>query len=139
MPKFRLDRVKEVKEKLLDDKRAEMESCLAEIDIMSNDIRIMDDDINVNYDRIAVTTLSGSDYYLLKEHIIHLEGKKCELIGQRENLRSAADSLRSQLVELLKEIKMLEILKSKALRTIKKSENKREQKILDELALRLND
>ena len=139
MPKFRLDRVKEVKEKLLDDKRAEMENCLTEIDKITTDISMMDYNINVNYESITVTTLNGNDYYVLKEHIIHLEGKKCELIGQRQNLRSAADSLRSQLVELLKEIKMLEILKSKALRTIKKSENKREQKILDELALRLND
>jgi flagellar export protein FliJ len=139
MSKFRLDRVKEVKEKLLDDKRAEMESCLAEIDKISNNISMMDDNININYEHISVTTLSGNDYYVLKEHIIHLEGKKYELIGQRENLRAAADSLRSQLVELLKEIKMLEILKSKTLKTIKRSENKREQKILDELALRLND
>jgi flagellar export protein FliJ len=138
MIKFRFDRVKEVKEKLLDDKRLEMESCLTEINIITNDINIMDDNINVNYNNIAVTKLSGNDYYVLREYIIYLEGRKQALIGQRENLKTVADSLRSELVDLLKEVKMLEILKSKTLRTIKKSENKREQKKLDELALRPN-
>jgi flagellar export protein FliJ len=138
MSKFRLDRVKEVKEKLLDDKRMEMENCLAEINSIANDIKMMDDNINVNYNNMSVTQLSGNDYYVLREHIIYLEGKKQALIGQREDLKTVADSLRSELVDLLKEVKMLEILKSKAMRTIKKSENKREQKMLDELALRPN-
>ena len=139
MSKFRLDRVKEVKEKLLDDKRAEMESCLAEIDRISHNIDMIDNNINSNYEHMSITTLNGNDYYIMKEYIIHLEGKKHELIGHREDLKAAADSLRSQLLELLKEIKMLEILKSKTLKSIKRSENRREQKILDELALRLSD
>jgi flagellar export protein FliJ len=139
MIKFRLDRVKEVKEKLLDDKRMEMEGCLAEINKVTYDISMMDDKINVNYTNMSVTGLNGNDYYVLREHTIYLEGRKQALIGQRENLKAVADSLRSELVDLLKEVKMLEILKSNALRTIKKSENKREQKMLDELALRPND
>ena len=139
MSKFRLDNVIEVKEKLLDDKRVEMENCLAEINNISNDINEISDTINVNYNKISVTTLSGSDFYVIKEYIIYLEDKNHKLIGQREDLKVIADSLTSELFELLKEIKMLEILKSKALRTIKKSENRREQKILDDLALRSND
>ena len=139
MSKFRLDRVIEVKEKLLDDKRIEMENCLAEINNITNDIVNMDDNINGNYEKLSITTLSGNDYYVLREYVIYLESKKHELAGQRENLKARADSLRSELLEILKEIKMLEILKSKTLRTIKKSENKREQKKLDDLALRFDD
>ena len=136
MSKFRLDRVKEIKEKLLDDKRIEMESCLAEINKITINIELVDDDINVNYNSISVTTLSGNDYYVLKEHIIYLESKKHQLTGQRENLTARADSLRAELLGMLKEVKMLEILKSKTLSSVKKWENRREQKMLDDLALR---
>jgi flagellar export protein FliJ len=138
MSKFRLERVKEIKEKLLDDKKTEMENCIAGIHKITNNIKMIDDNVEANYNNIAVTTLSGSDYHLLKEHIIYLEGKKDELKAQREKQKAVAELLRSELVDLLKEVKMLEILKEKALRTIKKSENKREQKVLDELALRSN-
>jgi len=139
MFKFRLDRVIEVKEKLLDDKRIEMEDCLAKIINITNDINNINNTINVSYNKISVTTLSGNDYCVLKEYIIYLEVKNHELIGQRENLKAIADSLRSELFELLKGIKMLETLKSKALGTMKKAEAKREQKKLDDLALRFND
>ncbi len=136
MSKFRLDRVKEVKEKLLDDKRIETENCLAEIAEITNTIEGVDEDIKVNYDNISATTLSGSDYYMLKEHILYLEGRKRQLIGQKEILKVRADTLRAELSEMLKEVKMLEILRSKTLSSIKKWENKREQKMLDDLALR---
>lgn len=138
MYRSRLGRIIQVKERFVDDKRREIESINVDIDEISNGIDGMDNNINNNYSNITATALSGSDFCVLKEHIIYLENRKFELIKQRENLRVKASAVRSELFELVKEIKMLEILKSKALRTIKKSQNRREQKKLDDLALRIN-
>ena len=139
MSKFQLEKLIEVKERQLDDKKKEMQTVVAEMDKISNDINLMDENINSNYDKIGATTLNSNDFYVLKEHTVYLEKKKIQLIEKKESLTTLLDTLRSELFELAKEVKMLEILKSKALKIVKKSENRREQKKLDELALRISE
>jgi flagellar export protein FliJ len=136
MPKLRVERIIEVKENILDDKRKEMETIASELDIITNDINNIDINIKMNYDKTTATLLNGNDIYVLREYIVYLENKKHEMIGQREKLRVKMDNVRAELFELIKEIKMLEILKSKELKIVKKSQNRREQKMLDELASR---
>jgi len=67
-----------------------------------------------------------------------LEAKKKRLIEERKAVGEKIDTMRSELGEILKEIKILESLKSKALQAMRTAYNKKEQKKLDELALRVN-
>jgi flagellar export protein FliJ len=136
MSKLRIERIIEVKEKLMDDKKKAMEAVIADIDKATSDINDTDGDIELNYNKITGTLMNGNDIFVLKEYIIFLENKKLEMINHREKLKVEADVLKAELIEMMKEIKMLEILKSKELKTIKKSQNRREQKMLDELASR---
>jgi flagellar export protein FliJ len=139
MSKLRVERIIEVKENIMDDKKKEMEAIAADIDITTNNINEIDIIINLNYDKLTATLMNSNDIYVLKEYIIYLENKKLDIIVQREKLRTKLDTAKAELLEMIKEIKMLEILKSKELKIIKKSQNKREQKMLDELALRIDE
>ncbi|MCX5807212.1 MAG: flagellar FliJ family protein [Proteobacteria bacterium] len=136
MPKLRIERIIEIKEKMLDDKKKEMEAVIAGINKITNDINDTDSDIELNYNKITGTLMNGNDIYVIKEYVIFLENKKLEMINNREKLRAEENALRTELLEMIKEIKMLETLKSKELKIIKKSENRKEQKMLDELASR---
>jgi flagellar export protein FliJ len=136
MPKLRIERIIEIKEKMLDDKKKEMEAVIAKINKITNDINDTDSNIELNYNKITGTLMNGNDIYVIKEYVIFLENKKLEMINNRKKLRADENALRTELLEMIKEIKMLETLKSKELRIIKKSENRKEQKMLDELASR---
>ncbi|MCX5813513.1 MAG: flagellar export protein FliJ [Proteobacteria bacterium] len=123
----------------MDDKRNEMKVAAAEIERITNDINDIYGNIDINYNKLTVNSSNSNDIYVLKEYIIFLENKKLEMIGQREKLRAKMDIMKAELFELIKEIKMLEILKSKELKIIKKSQNRKEQKMLDELASRIDE
>jgi flagellar export protein FliJ len=139
MSKLRIERIIEVKEKIMDDKKKEMEAVVAEIERITNEVDDINSNINENYDKIIATSMDSNDIYVLKEYIIYLENKKLEKIRQKEKLKAKMDTMKAELLELIKEIKMLEILKSKELKIIKKSQNRREQKMLDELASRIDE
>lgn len=139
MPKLRIERIIEVKERIMDDKRKEMEAVIAEIEIITNDIIDIDGNVDMNYNKLTATLMNSNDIYVLKEYIMYLENKKLEMIDQRENLKIKVNIFKVELLEMIKEIRMLEILKSKELQSIKKSQNRREQKMLDELASRIDE
>lgn len=139
MSKLRIERIIEIKENIMDDKRNEMKVAAAEIERITNDINDIYGNIDINYNKLTVNSSNSNDIYVLKEYIIFLENKKLEMIGQREKLRAKMDIMKAELFELIKEIKMLEILKSKELKIIKKSQNRKEQKMLDELASRIDE
>ncbi len=139
MPKLRIERIIEVKERIMDDKRKEMEAVIAEIEGIKNNIIEIDGNVDMNYNKLTATLLNSNDIYVLKEYIMHLENKKREMIDQRENLKIKVNIFKAELLEMIKEIRMLEILKSKELQSIKKSQNRREQKMLDELASRIDE
>ena len=53
-------------------------------------------------------------------------------------LQESMDLLKAELLGRLKELKMLETLESKMLKGMKRAENRKDQKSLDQLALRLD-
>ena len=139
MPKLRIERIIEVKEKLLNDKKNEMESVTAEIERIIDGIHEADNNIEMNYSTITGTLMNGNDFFTIKEYITHIENKKYDMISQKENLTMRVNIIRKELVEMIKELKMLEILKSKELQNIKKSQKRRDQKMLDEMASRIEE
>ncbi len=84
-------------------------------------------------------SLSGGDFSVLKDYLLFLENKKQYLFEEKANTQQRIDQLRVNLLELIKELKMLETLKLKAAKATKKSENRKIQKNLDAMALRLEE
>ncbi|MBA4416643.1 MAG: hypothetical protein C0392_01840 [Syntrophus sp. (in: bacteria)] len=136
MPKFRLERIIEIKNKLMDDKKNEFEGAKAEMSAIDGAIRSLEMDINNNYENMAVNSMAGSDFTVLKDYLYSLEVKKANLLEEREEIIMKIEKIKAELFELAKEIKMFEKLKSKAYQAEKKFLNRKEQKILDEIALR---
>lgn len=139
MFKLRIERIIEIKEKVIDDKKRDMETIVAVINRITDEISKIDHDIDTNYNNVIVNISNSNDVYVLKEYIIFLEKKKLNMIGQRKDHEAGLGHIKSELFELLKEVKMLETLRSKELKIIKKAQSRREQKMLDELALRIEE
>jgi flagellar protein FliJ len=137
MAKFRLDRIIEIKNKLLEDKKNELEVMKSELALTENNIDAFSSEINDNYESMSNRSMEGSDFSVLKDYIYSLEAKKDDLIEEKKKIIDRIDGMKAELVELNKEIKMFEKLKSKAFQVEKKQLNRKEQKILDEIALRI--
>lgn len=136
MPVERIRRIIELKEKLMEDKQREIRDVLLLIDSLTNNINSIEADINSNYDYITTTTLNGSDLCLIKDNIIYLENKKYNLTKEKDECNKRLSFLRMELVEQAREIKKLETLKLKTIQAIKKAKNRKEQKFLDDIALK---
>jgi len=139
MTKFRLHRIIEVKEKLIEDKEGELEIALNVLSNLNHDIEAIGKDIDARYQEMITPSLSGGDFSIIRDHLVYLENRRAILIDERENAEERIRLLRAQLVELLKELKMLETLKAKTVKAIKKIEHRKEQKNLDGMALRLDE
>lgn len=139
MTKFRLSRIIEVKEKFIEDKERELEETVSRMNNIVLGIDATDKDIEKSYNKLTIPSLSGGDFSVLKDYLSYLENRKTCLLDEQANTRKKIDQLRSDLVELLKELKMLETLKSKALKVVKKNENRKIQKGLDAMALRIEE
>jgi flagellar export protein FliJ len=135
MPKFRLDRVIEVKNKVMDDKKKDLDQALTSLNRIEDAIVAVETDITKSY--AAMTSpMGGSDFSVLRDFLFHLDDKKAGLTGEREQASEKLDEIRAELLELAKEIKMLDTLKSKALERERKLQNRKEQKVMDDMALR---
>ncbi|MBP1746622.1 MAG: hypothetical protein H6Q54_1237 [Deltaproteobacteria bacterium] len=139
MTKFRLSRIIEVKEKLIEDKERELEETISAMNDIIQDIDITEKDIEKSYNKLTFPSLSGGDFSVLKDYLTYLENRKTCLLDEQANTQQRIDHLRANLVELLKEQKMLETLQSKALKVLKKNENRKIQKNLDAMALRIEE
>ncbi|HBA55525.1 flagellar export protein FliJ [Syntrophorhabdus aromaticivorans] len=137
MTKFRLHRIIEIKEKLIEEKEGELETALHTLNKLSADIRAVEKNIEDTYEEMTISSLSGGDFSVVKDYIAYLGDKRLLVIEEKEHVERRIFELRANLVELMKELKMLETLKSKTFKAIKKSENRKEQKDLDGMALRL--
>ncbi|MCX7965498.1 MAG: hypothetical protein N2596_02585 [Syntrophorhabdaceae bacterium] len=135
---IRFGKLIEVKENLLSEKKKELQKTINSFEMISAQIISIDGDIRKNYVRLSLNILDSNEVFVLREHIVSLEEKKSLLLKEKNRLSEKIDHLKTELTEILKEIKTLETLKSKALYNIKKAISKKEQKKLDELALRLN-
>jgi flagellar export protein FliJ len=139
MTKFRLSRIIEIKEKLIEDKERELEGAISSLNEIMAGIETAEKDIERSYNKMTIPSLSGCDFSVLKDYLAYLDNRKLCLLEERSNVQKRIDQIRADLVEFLKELKMLETLRSKAFKVMKKSENRKEQKSLDAMALRLEE
>ena len=139
MTKFRLSRIIDIKEKLIEDKERELEEV---INIMS-DITVALDatekDTEKTYNELAIPSLSGGDFSVLKDYLSYLNDRKQRLFEEKEITQQRIEQLRVNLFSLMKELKMLDILRSKSAKVIKRTENRKIQKNLDSMALRIGE
>jgi flagellar export protein FliJ len=139
MLKDRLERIIEIKEKLMDDKEREIDEEKGKLDSVYHAIEAVDADIEKNYERMTGASMKGNDFSVITDYLEYLENMKCSLIGKRESIEEKITVLKEELVDLMKEMKMLGTLRDKILATLKKSLNRREQKLLDDIALRIEE
>ena len=139
MTKFRLSRIIDVKEKLIEDKERELEETISAMNDIMQGIDVTEKEIEKNYNKLTFPSLSGGDFSVLKDYLTYLENRMMCLLDEQANTQQRIDHLRANLVELLKEQKMLETLQSKALKVLKKNENRKVQKNLDAMALRIEE
>ena len=139
MSSFRFGRILEVKEKLMERKQGQLEEALLIITVISNDINMIDSDIYNKYALLTLTPMNGNDFSVLTDYIEYLDSRKNELLLQREKAARAGDAIRAELYDLARDVRMLENLKEKAARIVKRAENRKEQKSLDQIALRIEE
>ncbi|MBA4389369.1 MAG: hypothetical protein C0399_00300 [Syntrophus sp. (in: bacteria)] len=139
MLKGRLKRIIEIKAKMMEDKEREMEEEKAKLDIVINEINAVDADIEQNYEKITTKMLQGNDFSVIRDYLEYLENTKCALIREGELLEEKILILKQELIELMQEKKMLDNLHIKEMNGLKKSFNRREQKLLDDMALRIEE
>jgi flagellar export protein FliJ len=137
--KFRLSRIIEIKEKLIEDKERELEGAISALNDILNGILLIEHDAEESYNKLSMPALSGGDFSVLKDYLAYLENKRMCLLDEKAITQTKIDHLRADLVELLKELKMLETLQSKTFKVMKKSANRKEQKNLDAMALRIEE
>ncbi len=97
----------------------------------------LDDEIDVNYSNICTKCLDGNEFTSLRDYLEHLKRLKAETLTQKALLEQKIAVIRAELYEMFKEVKMLDALKKRTSSAAKLAENKKLQKLLDEIALRL--
>lgn len=128
----------EVKRKVLEDKEGELDGAAKELAALNLGIDALAGDIEETYKGFIGSTLSGQDFSVIKDYLAHLERKRLNSMEEMAALQESMDLLKAELLGLLKELKMLETLESKMLKGMKRAENRKDQKSLDQLALRLD-
>jgi len=138
MLKNKIDKIIELKEAMIRNKEREIEDATIEIKKLLLDMHMVEETIHKSHNSLGTATMKGSDFSVLKDYIIFLEKRKEALIGEKKEREERINSLRLQLFELAKEKKMFQKLKSKIAAGIKKSYNRKQQKLLDDIALRVD-
>lgn len=113
-----------------------METVKREADIITKNISALEADIDERHEILSKMSFTGSDFMVFKNYLVHLDASRASWLKQQEEIRKQVEQIRLELTDLLKEIRMLETLKAKTLAEIRKSKNRKEQKKLDEIALR---
>ena len=106
-------------------------------DIILSNIVSLENEIDVNYYELCTRCLDGNEFSLLKDYLEHLGRLKTEALTQKDLIEGKIVAIRAELVEMLREIKVLDTLKERTLSTARRAQNKKHQKLLDEIALRL--
>jgi flagellar export protein FliJ len=139
MTKFRLSRIIEIKQRLLEDKERELEGAINALNDLIAAIDLNEKETEGSYNKLTMHELSGGDFSVIKDYLAYLENKRLCLLDEKTDTEIKIEHLRADLIELLKELKMLETLQSKAFKAMKKSVNRKEQKNLDAMALRIEE
>ena len=133
----RLRRIIELKERLMEEKERVLEEHTKLMDYTISNIKSLDIEINVRYDDICTRTLNGSEFSSLKDYLEYLGRLKTEALAQKVLLQGKIAVIRAELYDMFKEIKMLNTLKKRIFSAARRAQNKKQQKLLDEIALRL--
>ena len=120
-------------------KQGQLKEALLIITVISNDINTIESSIYNKYSLLTLTPMNGNDFSVLTDYIEYLDSRKNELLLQREKAAKAVDAIRAELYDLARDVRMLENLKEKAARIVKRAENRKEQKSLDQIALRIEE
>jgi flagellar export protein FliJ len=136
MSEFRFQRLLDIKEKLLEHKQAELEIALASVASVVEQIRQAEEEIAETYAPLTTRCLTGQEFSGLVDYLSYLDSKKVRLREEKKEREERVTLLREELRALETERKVLEKLRFKALQAIRKAQNKKDQKLMDELALR---
>jgi flagellar export protein FliJ len=133
----RLQRIIELKARLMEEKERVLDRYTKERDIISSNIELLNEEIDSNYYEVSTRCLNGNEFLVLRDYLEHLSRMRKDASTQKELAESKIAVVRKELYEMLKEIKMLDGLKERTLSAARKAENRRHQKLLDEIGLRL--
>jgi flagellar export protein FliJ len=136
MSEFRYGRLMEVKEKLLEHKERELDVALSALSATIAQIDKVQQETARTYNDMTAKCLTGNELAVLVGCLVRLDVKKGGLNDERSSIESHIKMIRTELYDLNTELKMLEKLKSRTLQTIRKIRNKKEQKLMDEIAQR---
>jgi flagellar export protein FliJ len=137
MSDYRYGRLMEVKERLLEQKQTELDGAVTALGAVIEQIEAVGHETGRTYDEMTARCLTGKELSVLVDYMAYLDMRKADLYNEKTRIRSRLEGIRKELCDLEVELKMLEKLKSKALQIIKKTRKKKEQKLMDELALRI--
>ena len=137
MSDFRYDRLLEVREKLLEHKQSELEIAIASVAAVVSDIEKVEKETADTYDQITSRCLTGKELSILTGYLSYLDERKASLYEEKEKRETRVSTIRRELQALEMELKILEKLKAKALQAARKVRNRKEQRVMDDLALRI--
>ena len=137
MSDFRFQRLMEIKEKLLEHKQRELEIAMAALAALEREALAIQKEIDEGYNDMLARCITGKEFSLLVGYLAYLDDKKATAVDEKQKADERMSVLRAELAALAIELKMLEKLKSKALRAARKAGNRKEQKIMDDMALRI--
>ena len=126
----------EVKEKLLEHKQRELETACAVAAALGERIRVMEEEIVDCYARMTAGRMTGEEFSLLVGRVAYLGQKKATVIAEKQEADARVGAVRQALADLSMEIKMFEKLKARVFSAARKAANRKEQKVMDDLALR---
>lgn len=136
MSKFRYAKLIEVKEKLLENKQTELKMAISALNDITGKIRTIDLAVEDAYRDMTHRCITGTDFAVLKDYLAYLDTKLKILSEEKKRKNKRVIELRRELMLLATEVKMLEKLRDKAMRTFRKAENRKDQKTMDDIALR---
>jgi flagellar export protein FliJ len=139
MSNLRIDRIIEIKEKLKEEKERELEEANTCLSSVLHNISIVETEIDVTYNTLSSKCMEGNEFSVIKDYLTYLGDRKASLRYEAEEVKIRIGLLQSAFFEMAKEVKMFEKLRSKTCTVIKKLENRKEQKKLDDIALRCDD
>ncbi len=133
----RLQRILELKERVMEEKERVLDRHTRELDIIKSTIANLDHAINSNYNELCTRPLDGKEFSVIKDYLEYLGRTRSSALVQMGRVEARIATIRQELFDLLKEMKMLDALKERTLMAARKVENRKQQKHLDEIALRI--
>jgi flagellar export protein FliJ len=132
----RIARIIELKERLMEDRERELDRLVTLLATIDSNISSLEFDITVRYDQLCTKELKGNEFTCITDYVVFLKEEKERSLEERGRVETGIAAIRTELTELLREIKILDKLRSRIVSREKKAANRKLQKLLDEMALR---